>query len=111
MLDSKALKHRIRYESIPLPLLYALQDPLVKPQALRLVSSRKFPIENLQRLLLMTESAGGMTFAAKLVAQTVKDAKVCIATIEDETVHKALCKLAETALIRPMEWKHLLDKT
>ena len=111
MLDFKALKHRIRYECLPLPLLYALEDPLVKPHVLRLVSHEKVTIETLHQLLLMTDNAGGMTYTAKIIAQTVEDAKDSIATLEDKTVHKTLEKLADTALIRPNEWKQLLEKT
>ena len=110
MLDFKALKHRIRYESLPLPLLYALQDPLVKPQALCLVSKRKLTAETLQRILLITDSAGGMEYTANIITQTVNKAKVCIEILEEKSVLSALGKLAETALIRPMEWKHI-DKT
>ncbi len=111
MLDFKALKHRIRYESLPLPLVYALEDPLVRPQVLRLISSRKLTTETLQRILLMTDSAGGIAYAAKIIKQTVDDARICIATLDNKTIHKALNKLAETALMRPKEWKQLLDKT
>ena len=111
MLDFKALKHRIRYESLPLPLLYALQDPLVKPQALGLVSKRKLTAETLQRILLITDSAGGMEYTANIITQTVKKTKACIEILEEKSVLSALNKLAETALIRPMEWKHLIEKT
>ncbi|MCW4051875.1 MAG: polyprenyl synthetase family protein [Candidatus Bathyarchaeota archaeon] len=111
MLDFKALKHRIKYESLPLPLLYALQDPVVKPKALRLVSERNLTVETLQRILLVTDSAGGMDCTANIITQTVNKAKSCIRMLEEKSVYTALVKLAETAFIRPTEWKHILDKT
>jgi len=99
MLDLKALRHRIRHESLPLPLIYAFQDSLAKPKLLSLISQKKLTPGILKQILQAVSNVGGMEYGAKIIEGTVNDACSCINMLKFGDPLKALNYLAKTALI------------
>jgi geranylgeranyl pyrophosphate synthase len=99
MLDLKALQHRIRYESLPLPLIYALQDSRVKPELLSLISHKKLTARILKQILQAVNNVGGMEYGVKIIERTVNNACSCINMLKIKDPLKALNYLAKTALL------------
>jgi geranylgeranyl pyrophosphate synthase len=99
MLDLKALQHRMRHESLPLPLIYAFQDSRVKPELLSLISSKKLTSSVLRQILQAVNNAGGMEYGVKMIERTVENACSCISILKNEDPLKALNYLAKTALL------------
>lgn len=77
MLELDMLRHRIKRESLPLPLIYALTNPSVKSEILALISIKRPKIKDLQAVSKVVEEANGLSFVAKLVNGNVRNALSC----------------------------------
>ena len=109
MLDIKTLRHRIRKESLPLPLVYALQDPQARPELISFISRRRLTTENLLEISKISDNAGGIEYAANLIEKTVWKAYSYIDMFKDKDAYIPLKFLITTLLIRPEEWRPILD--
>ncbi len=69
------LRHRSRYETVPLPVLYALNDPTVRPKILPLFQSKitKTAAQNIIHLTLTTKSVHALIVDLKQKAEAEKN--------------------------------------
>jgi geranylgeranyl pyrophosphate synthase len=106
MLEPKMLMNRIRNESLPLPLVYALQKPKTRSQILSRISKKRITNRDLAKISRVCDEAKGMNRVAENIAQSVQKACSYLDFIGDEK--KELKLLATSLLIRPTEWKRTL---
>jgi geranylgeranyl pyrophosphate synthase len=85
MLEFNVLRHRIRKESLPLPLIYALQKPKVRPKILSLLSKKRLKTTDLQKISKASEEAGGLNFTAKVINKMAEEAYTYISLLKDKT--------------------------
>lgn len=105
MLEFNVLRHRIRRESLPLPIVYALQEKSANPELISLVTSSGLLKEDLKRISKVTDRSGGMKYTATLIKK-MSDKAVAYGTMLGS---KELELLGATFLIRPREWEPLLS--
>ncbi len=105
MLEFDVLKSRIRRESLPLPLVYALQDPKVKPKLISILSKSRLAKEDLRNISRLSDRSGGIDYVAKLIAEMSRKTQ----KIAERLKSKNLRIFEKAFLIRPKEWKHLLS--
>jgi geranylgeranyl pyrophosphate synthase len=69
------LSHRARYETVPLPILYALHDPTVRPKILPLLEGKitKTTTENIARLVFNTKLVQDLIVDLKAKANAEKN--------------------------------------
>ena len=107
MLEFKTLYHRIRKESLPLPMVYALQNPGVRSELISLLSGRNLA-KNLKEISRLVDKAGGMEYVAELIGKMVNEALLSIDKIKNRGVYQQLKLLTATLPIHPEEWKLIL---
>ena len=71
MLEFNTLRHRIKRESLPLPLVYALQKTGAKQKLVCLISQRKIGKNDLVETLKIVNIYHGMEYVAKLINELV----------------------------------------
>lgn len=108
MLEFKVLYHRIRKESLPLPLVYALQNPEARPKLIALISEKDLK-KNLKKISGLVDKTGGMEYVADLIGKRVHEALISIDIFKKRGVHQQLRLLVVTLPIRPQEWKPILQ--
>lgn len=72
-LDPNELRHRIRYESIPLPLIYALQDPKAQKEIIKVLAKTKMTRRDIDILIETTLDSGGFEEVKKMMQNLVKE--------------------------------------
>jgi len=73
MTNHKELTHRIKYECLPLPMLYALQNPSIKPAISSICLKKKIKKKDAESILEITDKAGGFTQLNALLRKLVED--------------------------------------
>ena len=111
MLDLPTLKHRIRKESLPLPLVYAIQKPEYKPKLVQLISRKRLTKEALQEISEVSEEAGGIKYVADVIKGKVGQAYDLIAPFQDTEAYPPLKLFIIALLIKPKELKPNLQET
>ena len=105
MLDSDALRHRIRTESLPLPIVYALQEPSVRPKLTQVMSKGRLVEEDLKFIARLADDLQGIEKTARLIGdfgeKAIKHAK--------SFKNRELELLAAPFEISPEEWKQPLS--
>lgn len=82
-LDREELKHRARFEHLPLPLLYALRDPRVRAKAERvLLKDRRAAEKDVQELLEIAEKFGGFRHTRRIIKGIVADGEKNLACLK-----------------------------
>lgn len=109
MLERNMLRHRIRNESLPLPLIYAMQKPKARYQITSRISRKRLTNKDLLTISKVCDEAGGMIRVAENIAESVQKACSYIGLIRNE--NKELRLLATSLLIHPIEWKTTLQST
>ncbi|MEM2130770.1 MAG: polyprenyl synthetase family protein [Candidatus Bathyarchaeia archaeon] len=106
MLELDVLKHRIRKESLPLPIVYALQDTAAKSKIIPLISQGKAAKQDLIELTKTVDMFNGLNYVANLINDMVYKACSCV-----QGFHKKdkLLLIANTLRIDQREWKQVLD--
>jgi len=107
MLEQNMLKHRIRNESLPLPLIYAMQKPKLRYQITSRISRKSLTNKDLLTISKVCDEAGGMIRVAENIAASVQKACSYIGLIKNE--NKELELLATSLLMHPIEWKATLQ--
>lgn len=107
MLEPDTLQHRIRNESLPLPVLYALQDPRFRTELACLISERT-STKNLAAISRIVDQAGGIEHVANLIERIVEEAYLHINRLKDKEASSSLRLLLTTLPIQPEEWKPIL---
>jgi geranylgeranyl pyrophosphate synthase len=97
ILELDMLRHRIKRESLPLPLIYALTNTSAKPKILSLISMKRPRIKDLQTVSKVVEEANGLRYVAKLVNRNVRNALSCVAFFGNRS--KNLKLLASSTMI------------
>jgi len=73
MTDSKELIHRIKYECLPLPMLYVLHDSKKKSSISSILLKKRINEKDAKLILEITKKAGGFTQTTKLVQKLVEE--------------------------------------
>jgi heptaprenyl diphosphate synthase len=105
MLEPDALKHRVKKESLPLPVVYALQDSSTRPELISLIIKRGLVEKDLQNISRLSDKSRGMEKVAMLISEMSKEAKSYGKSFKS----KELKLLAIPFQINPKEWKELLS--
>jgi geranylgeranyl pyrophosphate synthase len=106
MLELGALRNRIKHESLPLPLVYALQNTKLKSKIARIASEREVPNKTLLKISKTTDDLKGMDYVAADIEKAVYEAHSYIKNFESKSSELQL--LATSLLLHPVEWKSVL---
>ena len=108
MLEFQVLKRRIKQESLPLPLVHALQREKEEKQIqlISLVSKPKLIKEDLYAISKLTDQHGGMKYVANMITKMSLEAEKQIKNLES----KELETLIHPLLISPKDWTSLLQE-
>jgi octaprenyl-diphosphate synthase len=105
MLELHVLKSRIQKESLPLSVIYALQNPRTKPKLVSLIKESKMTKENLRGISKLSDQSGGIRYVAALINQMSNDADSCARPFRNP----GLSMLTNPFSISPKVWKKLLS--
>jgi len=75
MLDFKEAQHRIKEEGLPLPILYALQNPKINSTLSSILLKRRIMKREVETILKITDKAGGIERLRELMQKLSKDAQ------------------------------------
>lgn len=75
------LRHRIRYECLPIPLLYALDDPKTKTKLIKLLKKKGKRKGDLEEICRLTHKAQGFTRASSYIKKQVEEGEIIINTL------------------------------
>jgi geranylgeranyl pyrophosphate synthase len=102
MLDLTTLRHRIKNESLPLPMIYALQNcPNELDPSLFQTLSRT----NLKKISEFTEKNNGIQYVSDLIDKKVRDGLLAIYRFKNRMVYQQLKLLISSLPIRHEEWR------
>jgi geranylgeranyl pyrophosphate synthase len=73
MTDYEELLHRIKYECLPLPMLYALQSPVIKASIGSSLLKKKITRKDAKSILESTEKAKGFAHVEKYMEKLVEE--------------------------------------
>jgi len=105
MLEFNVLRHRIRKESLPLPVIYALQDKQINPKLVSLITDSRLTKEDLQSISKLSDRSGGIEYVAVLIGKMVQEAHMYAKTFKS----KELEIIAASLSIHPNEWRPVLS--
>ncbi len=106
ILELNVLKHRIRKESLPLPLIYTIQNPRIRPTLISLISKLRLTKEDLHTILRLLDRYGGVEKTAELINKMSQEARL----VAKMFGNKELDLLAASLPVHPQEWKPLLSR-
>lgn len=109
LLELDVLKHRIRKESLPLPIIYAIQNTETRSKIVPLLSKKRLKTRDLLEISKASDMAEGIRYVADLISETVKEACLNIEMFKNRNTELTL--LAYSLHIRPEEWKPVLQTT
>lgn len=105
MLELEVLKHRIKRESLPLPLIYVLNKADAKSNLIPLISQKRIRKSDLIRVAKIVDAFDGIEYVAEIIDKMVD---VANSSIKRYKRHK-MQLLAESLRIYPHEWKPVLE--
>ena len=95
MLDYKEeLPHRVAYEHLPLPILYALENPEVKKKLEPILRKSKIRRDEAEKILKITYEAGGLAGYEKAVRRLVRDCQREISVMRPSKARSTLGTIA-----------------
>lgn len=109
MLETDMLRHRIRNESLPLPLIYATQKPEAKSKMASLISKSKLATADLWTISKTSYEAGGLNYVADLIAKKAMEAESHIGLLRDK--NKELTTFIAAIVMNPEDWEPILRST
>jgi len=105
MLEFDTLRRRIRNESLPLPLVYALQNTRFRSEIVSLISKHKLSRNDLRRISITSDKAEGLDYVAERIAKMTKKASSHIKIFKNRELLELLC----TSLrINREEWQQTI---
>jgi len=105
MIDFDEAMHRIRKESLPLPILYALQKPEIKSILSPLLQKKGIKKRDVKTILSTTDEAGGLDFCTKIIQELAENA---YDRIEKLRYSVKYLKLLTKSVLPPLnEWRNL----
>jgi len=99
MFDVKEIRHRIKKEHLPLPLLYVLRNPKNKSMLKSIMLKEKITKKDVEAILEIIYEAGGFEYMKKLMQKLIDDAE----SILPSNVHnRKILKLLIQSTIPPL---------
>ncbi|MFQ6052546.1 MAG: polyprenyl synthetase family protein, partial [Candidatus Hydrothermarchaeota archaeon] len=71
--DMKELRHRIKREHLPLPVLYALQNTQTKPLLSPILKKERLSKKDAEKIFEITQKAGGFKRSSELMQEMAND--------------------------------------
>lgn len=105
MLELPVLRHRLRNESLPLPLVYAFRNDEARSRILQLTSEKRLGREALMMISKISDEAGGLDYVAGQIQRATEEALSSIRGLEETAT---LSLLATSIRIQTKEWKQSL---
>ncbi|MGQ9460663.1 MAG: polyprenyl synthetase family protein, partial [Candidatus Bathyarchaeaceae archaeon] len=96
MFDIEEVQHRIHKECLPLPILYALQNPKVKPALSSILLKERITKKDAEKILEIAHKTGGLNRLRKLLAELAGSARSYLKNLEHNREHLEL--LLQTAV-------------
>ncbi len=109
LLELDVLKHRIRKESLPLSIAYAMQNTETRSKIAPLLSKKRLKTKDLLEISKATDQAEGIRYVADLISETVKEACLSVEMFKNKNAELKL--LAYSLCIKPEEWEPVLQIT
>ena len=106
MLELHVLRHRIRKESLPLPLVYALQGPKIKPNIVSILSKKRLATRDLQKISKAVDEVGGLNYVAEIISKMAEEAYSHINMLKYK--NEELKLFIKSTKMKPEDWKPLL---
>jgi geranylgeranyl pyrophosphate synthase len=107
MLEIDVLRHRIRNESLPLPIIFAVEDANAKTKITSIMAQKRLTNASLWKISKTSDDAGGMNHVRKLIGRIIEEAALCIQPIENRT--EELFLLICSLQIGQKDWKLVLQ--
>jgi len=85
IIDYKEAKHRLQFENLPLPILYALQNPKAKSEIKQILRKGKVTGQDIQKIFEITEKYEGFRQSRETMLSFAKKAKECLDEIKTKT--------------------------
>lgn len=82
MLDFKEAQHRIKGEGLPLPILYALQNPEINSTLSSILLKRKITKREVDTILKITDKAGGIERLRELMQELSESTHSCVKNLK-----------------------------
>jgi geranylgeranyl pyrophosphate synthase len=98
LIDMNETRHRIENESLPLPIIYALQDPKAKSVMMPILRKKKITLKETESIAKMTHQQGGMERCSQLIQKLADEASTCLSRVrhnkaELELLVRAVAKI------------------
>lgn len=106
MLEFNVLRHRLRRESLPLPIVYAMQNGEKRKRVMSLISKKKLTTPGLQMISRIVDDAGGLNHVSQIIKEEAK--KACSYVVGFKNKREELQLLVVSLAIGSEEWKPLL---
>lgn len=106
MLEFDVLRHRIRKESLPLPLVYTIQNPKVRSKIVPVIQKKKLRSADLRRISKISDEAGGLNYVAELIDKMGEKAQFYLQLFTGK--NKELRLLINSTVINSRDWKPVL---
>jgi len=98
MLETNVLKHRIQYESIPLPLIYVMKDSKAKTQITSVIFKKKLTNTDLWTISNLSDKVGGISYVSGQIYTIRKQAVSHLGSLQTENMELQL--LANSLLMK-----------
>jgi geranylgeranyl diphosphate synthase type I len=98
MIDPKEAVHRIKKEYLPLPVLYALQNPEIRSKLSSILLKKRITKREAETILKLIDKAGELQRFEKLMKKLARSACSCIENLKQ----KESLKLIATSLLEPL---------
>jgi len=103
MLEPDVLYHRIKHESLPLPLIYALQNSNASSKITPIIFKKQLSNKDVRTISKITDNIGGINYVAEHINNMVQEACTQIDIFSDKT--QELKIIAKALIIHSAEWK------
>ncbi|NWF87746.1 polyprenyl synthetase family protein [Candidatus Bathyarchaeota archaeon] len=107
MLEPDVLSHRIQYESLPLPLNYAMQKLESKAALTSAILKKRLTKADLYKISKVVDEAQGIKYVADLISKTANEARSQLEMFKDKKDELQL--LTASLVIKPNDWKTALS--
>jgi geranylgeranyl pyrophosphate synthase len=78
LIDINETRHRIEKESLPLPVIYALQNPKTKSVMRPILQKKKITLKEAELITKTTHQQGGMRRCMQLIQKLADEASTCL---------------------------------
>ncbi len=106
MLEFNVLRHRMRKESLPLPLVYTIQNPKARSKIVPIIEKKKLTSTDLQRISKISDKAGGLDHVATLINRMAERARTYLHLFQGK--NKDVKLLIDSTVINQKDWKPVL---